>query len=79
MIGNQGVNAKCLFFSAENIQQYFSKFDDKNIKNIEIKKDLVYSTEFPYMEIMKIFLQHVEKELLIILTQGTLFITRILD
>ena len=54
MIGNQGVNAKCLFFSNNDDKDIFINFDMKNIKNTKINIDKFYSKEYSYISEIKI-------------------------
>ncbi len=54
MIGNQGVNAKCLFFSNNDDKDIFINFDMKNIKNTKINIDKFYSKEYSYIPEIKI-------------------------
>ena len=54
MIGNQGVNAKCLFFSNNDDKDIFINFDMKNIKNTKINIDKFYSKEYCYIPEIKI-------------------------
>ena len=54
MIGNQGVNAKCLFFSNNDDKDIFINFDMKNIKKTKINIDKFYSKEYCYIPEIKI-------------------------
>jgi selenocysteine-specific elongation factor len=54
MIGNQGVNAKCLFFEA-NDNNLITNSDSKSFSSSELKKvninlNTFYSKEYPYIE-----------------------------
>ena len=54
MIGNQGVNAKCLFFSNNDEKDIFNIFDMKNIKNSKIDINKFYNKEYSYIPEIKV-------------------------
>ena len=54
MIGNQGVNAKCLFFSNNDEKDIFNIFDMKNIKNSKIDINKFYNKEYFYIPEIKV-------------------------
>ena len=54
MIGNQGVNAKCLFFSNNDEKDIFNIFDMKNIKNSKIDINKFYNKEYIYIPEIKV-------------------------
>ena len=54
MIGNQGVSAKCLFFSNNDEKDIFNIFDMKNIKNSKIDINKFYNKEYSYIPEIKV-------------------------
>ena len=54
MIGNQGVSAKCLFFSNNDEKDIFNNFDMKNIKNSKIDINKFYNKEYIYIPEIKV-------------------------
>ncbi len=54
MIGNQGVSAKCLFFSNNDEKDIFNIFDMKNIKNSKIDINKFYNKEYIYIPEIKV-------------------------
>ena len=54
MIGNQGVSAKCLFFSNNDEKDIFNIFDMKNIKNSKIDINKFYDKEYIYIPEIKV-------------------------
>ena len=54
MIGNQGVSAKCLFFSNNDEKDIFNNFDMKNIKNSKIDINKFYNKEYSYIPEIKV-------------------------
>lgn len=51
IIGNQGVNAKCLFFSKEGDKSgLYTDFDIKNVQKTVVNLKQLYSTEFTYQD-----------------------------
>ena len=53
MIGNQGVNAKCLFFEGDNsiiANNDLQSFSSSELKKVNINLNTFYSKEYPYIE-----------------------------